>query len=49
MKSATEPEIVALTGHSETTLHELPRVYLPRDRAIADAAITKLEAYRERR
>lgn len=46
---ATVPEIAALTGHSETTVHELLRVYLPRDRAVADAAITKLEAYRERR
>lgn len=43
----TQPQIAAITGHSEKTVGELLRVYLPRDGKVAGAAIDKLEAYRK--
>jgi integrase len=44
----TELEIASITGHSYAQVHRILEVYLPRTRALADAAIMKLERHKRR-
>jgi hypothetical protein len=44
----TELEIASITGHSYAQVHRILEVYLPRTRALADAAIMKLERHTRR-
>ena len=49
LAGSTIPEICAVTGHSETSAHQVLKHYLALNSEMADSAIAKLLAYEERR
>lgn len=45
----TTGEIASITGHSESTVTEMMRIYSPRDAETASNAIAKMEAYKQKK
>jgi hypothetical protein len=45
---ATTPQIASVSGHSINTTQRILDIYLPRNRDLAEIAITRLAEYQER-